>query len=319
MRLRIDEAGDFSYHDPALFRASVIAGVAIPDSQWPAIQRFVADRRQQWDMPELKAKEMDGAQLEDVADFIASKGLATVVVATDSTIFSLASQKEWRCKQVEIFRGAVERSQRIKTDPLVAGRVQRLMTRMHNSRHIKEPNYLQYAILAPWLLSRLMSASLLVNRNLDPDADDWLMDIVMDARDGADPGKAGNLLRDSVEAIYAGDDKTALRMPGEWSTEHPFKVKNTDPEVATISVRQVLAKGIRTDKSENDPGLQLADFVAHLALSVIRDSDDQNALTVWRKLLQVIVDTDEEWPLKVWAWPGPADAASEARYARLAR
>src|SRR5579875_1725917 len=216
MRIRIDEAGDFSYHDKTRLSISVVAGIVIPDQSWDAVEQFVRARQSAWDMTELKAGEMDDTQLMDVAEFVIAENLTVAASATDSHIFTADSQALWRERQLAVVTAAAARSRRAVEDTQVAERVARVQRRTRKERHIKQPNYLQYGILMPWLLSHLLSASLLVYRTLAPEDDSWLMDIIIDERPGADPGKAGDLLRDSVEAIFASDDRTALRMPGEW-------------------------------------------------------------------------------------------------------
>jgi len=320
MRIRIDEAGDFSYKDETRLWISIVAGVVIPDKRLSALEAFVTERKARWGMSELKAVDMDDSQLMEVAEFIIAEDLTVAAIATDSRIFSADSQEQWREKQVAVFRAAADRSRRAVEDKETAERVQRLRRRMHQERHIKQPNYLQYGILTPWLLSQLISASLLVYSGMAPEDDSWVMDIAMDARHGADPGKPGELLRDSIEAIFAGDDRTALRMPGGWPPDHPFRVKNTDPEVDVISGRQVLAQGINPRSSHNDPGLQLADFVAHLVLTLLRDPDDELALRAWTALVLAprVMPTEDGWPIKVWAWPADEVAEDDRRrYERL--
>jgi hypothetical protein len=320
MRIRVDEAGDFSYRDKTRLWISVIAGIVIPDERWAGVQTFVSDRKDRWDVSELKALDMDDSQLMEVAEFVITEDLTVAAIATDSRIFTTGSQGEWRKRQVADFRAAADRSRRAVEDKQTAERVERLRRRMHQERHIKQPNYLQYGILMPWLLSHLISASLLAYRAMPPGDDGWVMDIVLDARPGADPGKPGELLRDSIEAILAGDDRTALRIPGEWPPDHPFKVKNNDPEIDAISARQVLARGIKRGSSEDDSGLQLADFVAHLVLTLLRDPEDQGALQAWTALVRAprVMPTEDGWPIKVWAWPADEVAEEDRlRYERL--
>ena len=59
MRIRIDEAGDFNYVSDARLWISVVAGIVIPDKRWPAVERYVAERKAAWGVPELKAADMD--------------------------------------------------------------------------------------------------------------------------------------------------------------------------------------------------------------------------------------------------------------------
>jgi hypothetical protein len=121
----------------------------------------------------------------------------------------------------------------------------------------------------------------------------------------------------TIDAIYVGNDSTALFIPPEWPQGHPFLVRNADAEVGVVSPRQLLARGIRTPESHSDAGLQLADLAAHVIRSAVRGDDDE-ALGVWEKLRPRIVKTDEGLPLKVWGAPDePATAMAEERYTRL--
>lgn len=136
-------------------------------------------------------------------------------------------------EHLQVFTDAAERSTRAKQDAEIAERVSRLCRRMHQEHYIKLANYLQYGILMPWLVARLISSSLpslYAYRGLPLNDDSWLMDIMMDAKGGVDPGKPGDLLRDSIEHILVLDARTALYIPPEWPDDHPFKAKNTDWE-----------------------------------------------------------------------------------------
>lgn len=318
MKLRVDEAGDFNYESSARFWVGVVAGVVIPDQRWAAVEAFVAARTEAWCMPELKAAQMEDDQLMEIARFILAEGLTVAAIATDSRIFTADDQKRWRELQVELFRQAADRSERAQTDAAIAGRVERLHRRMHQVRHIRPANFLQYGILVPWLIAHLLSSALVAYRRLPPDEDSWIMDVVLDAKGGADPGKPGELLRDSIEHVLVGDERTALRMPAEWPADHPFKVRNTDWDKPVISARQVLVKGIHVLESHEDPGLQLADFVAHLVWTLIRHPENDGAVAAWRTLAPRISPTEDGHIIKVWAWPGDGlTEEDELRYARL--
>jgi hypothetical protein len=320
MRIRIDEAGDFKYGPDQLLRVSVVAGIVVPDGRWASVQEFVERYKRDYEVHELKAATMHKKQLEAVAEFIITEDLTIAAIATDSHIFPPEAQLEWRHRQVRIFRAAADRSRRALQDREVRERVERTRRRIHQTRHVSQPNFLQYAVLRPWLLAHLLSAGLLVYSRLSDSDEGWQMDIAMDAQPGADPGKAGDLLRDSLEAIFASDERTALRMPGDWPDDHPFKVKNNDPELGGVSVRQVLATGLKSCKSHEDPGLQLADFAAHLVLTSLREPVDAEALDIWRTLVLAsrIMPTEDGWPIKAWAWPADRVADEDLRrYERL--
>jgi hypothetical protein len=318
MRVRVDEAGSFDFRKHERFAVGAIAAVVIPDTRWSAVKTFVKEKQQLWDMPrELKACNMKELELGEMAEFFQTQGLPVVGVVTDSKIFSIDAQKRWRSLQVEKFKEAAARSTRAIDDPLVRDRVARLHTRLPSERHVKSPNFLQYFILMPWLLSRALSTGLLAYRDLPSDADSWIFDVAVDPRDGADPGKPGELLRDSLDAILASDDGTALLMPAEWPVDHPFKVRNADPEVGAVSSRQIFARGICTPDSHTDAGLQLADFVAHVIYSVVRDEDDE-AKVLWEKLQPQALPTNDGRPLMIWGAPDEgASAEDEGRYERL--
>ena len=271
-------------------------------------------------MPEeLKACEMNSSQLMEMVKFFEAQDLRVVGVVTDSRIFTIEAQRRWRALQVEKFEEAATRSRRAIEDSIVRDRVARLRTRLPSERHVKSSNFLQYFILMPWLLSRALSAGLLAYRQFLPDADSWVFDVAVDPRDGADPGKPGELLRDSLDAILASDDGTALLIPAEWPADHPFKVRNADPEVGAVSSRQIFAQGICTPDSHADDGLQLADFAAHVIYSAVRDGDSK-AMTIWRRLRSLAMPTNDRRPLMIWGAPDEeVSIEDEARYARLAQ
>lgn len=317
--IRIDESGDFSYRDDGLLRVSVIVGVVIPDRSWPAVDRFVDEHKRVWGMPdELKAGGMTDEQLLALAAFIVAENLTVSAIATDSEVFTVAAQKEWRRLLTENFRAAADRSARAIEDEQVAARVRRTSVRMHQQRHVSSAGFLQYQVLMPWLLNQLMSAALFRYRSLPADKDAWVFDIVTDAHEGADPGKSGDLLRDTIEATLAGHPSFSLFVPPEWPPTHPFIVRNTDPEENVISIRQTLAKGINSSHSHEDPGLQLADYVAHVLYTLLRVPAEPGASAAWSALYPAITPTPDGWPIKVWAWAeGKLDDVHVDRYASL--
>jgi len=317
--IRIDESGDFSYRDDGLLRVSVIAGIVIPDRNWSAVNHFVDEHKRAWDMPdELKAGSMTDEQLLELAEFILAENLTVSAIATDSEVFTAAAQQEWRRLLTENFRAAADRSVRATEDEQVSARVRRAGVRMHQPRHVSSADFLQYQVLMPWLLNQLMSAALSRYRSLPAEKDCWVFDIVMDAREGADPGKSGDLLRDTIEAILAGHSSFSLFVPPEWPSTHPFVVRNSDPQENVISVPQTLAKGITSSHSHEDPGLQLADYVAHVVYTLLREPGEVGASAAWSALYPAITPTPDGWPIKVWAWAeGELDDVDVSRYSRL--
>lgn len=316
--IRIDESGDFNFRDAQRFRVAVIACVIVPDKSWNAVEEFVDEKKREWGMEaELKAQVMSVDQQMSMLAFLERERLPLVAVVTDSEIFDIEAQRRWRKKQVDLFKEAARRSKRAVEDPLTRERVQRIRTRLPNERRIKPPNFLQYFVLMPWLLSRSFSAANFCFQDLDPEDDSWIFDIAVDPRDGADPGRPGELLRDSVDAIYAGNNGTALFIPPQWPIDHPFRVRNADPEVGAVSPRQLLVGGIQTPDSQADAGLQLADFAAHVIHSVVR-TQDEASIAIWQKLRLLMVPTDDGVPIKVWgASDKTTSPEAEERYRRL--
>ena len=259
MHIRIDEAGDFHYGEPDRLRISVIAGLAIPDRSWETVEDFVRQHVPSGEK-ELKAAGMELEAFTDTARFIVDTGLSVAAVACDSHIFTAESQQRWREGQLANLNAAADASWRVKSDPTLAARVERARRRMKSNRAVKQPNFLQYSILMPWLVSRLLSAALITNRALVPPDESWMFDVAIDPRQGADPGRPGKLMRDSLQPIYASADSTELIVPGEWPPTHPFYVQNNDPEAGRVSPRQLLARGINTPDSHSDAGIQLADL-----------------------------------------------------------
>ena len=308
MKIRVDESGDFAFSADGPTRYCVIAGLVIPDRSWAVVGRFVEDRKQAWGMDrELKGGDMNDEQLLQIAEFISGEGLATCMIAADSEMFPAAAQHEWRHRLTETFRAAADRSQRAAKEKTPADRVARTRTRIHRERHVSAAGFLQYQVLMPWLLNQLMSAANFRYSELPAARDSWVFDIILDAREGADPGKSGDLLRDTIEAILVGHDAFSLYVPSTWPPTHPFIVRNTDPEVGLISARQTLAAGINHGHSHEDPGLQLADVVAHLLHTLLREPSEPGATHAWSALYEAIIPTADGWPVKVWAWGDDVD------------
>ncbi|HKN45848.1 MAG TPA: DUF3800 domain-containing protein, partial [Propionibacteriaceae bacterium] len=269
MKIRIDECGDFDFSNGDRFWVAVVAGVVIPDDRWPAVEAWIATQNRTRGEREMKARSLGDSELVEAVEFLRAEELVAGAIVTDSRIFPHEQQVNWRRRQFEEFESSAARSHRAREDVEVAAKVERLRRRMNRARHVSQPDFLQYAVLMPWLLAHLMNAALLTYRDDAFLDDSWAFDIVLDMKSGADPGKAGELLRDSVEAIFASDTRTELRVPKEWSGDHPFLQRHIDPERGTITVPRILQGGIRTDDSHLDPGLQLADLVAHIVWSAV--------------------------------------------------
>jgi hypothetical protein len=283
VRVRIDETGDFDFR-PGWWRLGLVVAVILPDRAWPAVETFVAARAAEWDVEELKAKDMTTSQRLEVVDFIVSHELTVVAVGADSELFPMTDQRRWRTDQTAVFEAAVDRSTRAKSDPEVQARVARTRRFLSMDRLVSSPDYLQYAIIMPRLVADAASAALCAYRRMEPARDGWGIDILADAKKGADPGRAGRLLRDITEPILAGDKKLALGLPVEWPPDHPFILRNADPVTGTIPALKAIGGGVRSAGSETDPGLQLAGTAAHVILRALRDPGDGATQTAWRML-----------------------------------
>jgi len=318
MYLRFDESGDFDFRNSERFALAVVAGVAIPDRSWAEVEAFVAAKTAAWGMPrEIKGSALDQEQQAEVIEFLAAAGIAAVAVISDSRIFPAEEQSCWRQRQMKLFEAAVERSRRVHEDQAVRERVEDIARWLPNEQRLKQPNFLQYFILTPRLIALGVAAALRANRDLAWDQDRWTFEIAFDPREGADPGKAGKLLRASIEAIFVSDERTALMMPAEWPDDHPFKVRNADSETGCLSPRQVFIAGLETRDSHEDPGIQLADVVAHVIFSALRHGTEDD-LALWRRLRPLMYVTEEQLPF--YAWHAPRKLISdeeEARYRQL--
>jgi hypothetical protein len=180
MLIRVDESGDFDFRDCNRFWVGAIASVIIPDRRRSTVEIFVAERKLQWGMEaELKARGMEQGQLMEMAAFIEKENLPIVGVVTDSEIFDIAAQRRWRTEQFTLFEKDAARSRRVAEDPDTRVRVERIRRRLSNERLIKPPNFLQYFVLMPWLLSHSFSAANFRFRDLPPAEDSWTFDIAV--------------------------------------------------------------------------------------------------------------------------------------------
>lgn len=301
MKIRMDEAGQFSFRSTSPLSLCVIAAVVYPDSKVAVVEEFVAEKKREWEMPrELKAGEMDEEQLLEVAEFFVNADLRFVGIISDSEIFGPEAQDAHRAAQVAEFERATAASKTAAGDPRKAEAIERLRTRLHSPRHISAPDFFQYAVLMPWLLARALSAGTVGYQALLPPEEHWSFDIAVDPREGADPGKAGEALRDIVQPIFAADARTELVVPGKWPPDHPFYQQNGIGEEKRVATDRILASGLRTPDSHEDLGLQLADYVAHVLYSLAHRGE-KGALAAWRLLSPSAMRTEEGRPVKVRA------------------
>ncbi len=301
MKIRIDEAGQFSFKSASPLALCVVAAVVYPDSQVTAVEDFVAEKKREWEMPrELKASGMDDRQLLEMAEFFVAADLRIVGILSDSEIFGPEAQCAHRAAQVAEFERSAAASKTAADDPRKRAAIARLRTRFHNQRHISAPDFFQYAVLMPWLLARSLSTGAVGYRTLLPPAENWSFDIAVDPREGADPGKAGEALRDIVAPIFAADTRTELVVPGEWPADHLFYRRNGIGEEKRVAADRILAAGLRSPDSDQDAGLQIADYAAHVLYSAAHRGEE-GAVTAWRLLVPLAMRTEEGLPVKVRA------------------
>jgi hypothetical protein len=301
MFVRIDEAGQFIARAGPPRTLCVVAAVVFPDCKLPVVEAFVRERKIAWEMDrELKAAEMTDSQLLETAEFFAAADLRIAAILSDSEIFGADARRAHRVAQVEVFERATEVSITVAHDPIKQRAVARLDTRLHSPRHISEPDFFQYAVLMPWILARAFSVGVQGYPSLLPPDEDWIYDIAIDPRKGADPGKAGEALHDMITPILVSDPRTELVVPGLWPSDHPFYRHNGTGGKGRVSVDRLLAGGLRTPDSHEDAGLQLADYVAHVIFSVAQRGEE-GATAAWRLLAPLAMRTEDGLPLKVRA------------------
>jgi hypothetical protein len=266
---------------------------------------------------ELKAAAMIDSQLLETAEFFVAADLRLAAILSDSEIFGADARRAHRAAQVEVFERATDASITLAHDPAKQSAVARLDRRLHKARHISEPDFFQYAVLMPWILARAFSVGAMGYSSLLPPDEYWIYDIAIDPRKGADPGKAGEAMRDMITPILASDTRTELVLPGPWPSDHPFYRHNGTGGQKRVSVDRLLAGGIRTPDSHQDVGLQLADYVAHVIFSVAQRGEE-GATAAWRLLAPLAMRTEDGLPLKVRAIRDADQSPwQEERYQRL--
>lgn len=265
MRFYFDESGDFEF-GKAGFDCSSQAAIAVPDSVYPRLERFVDRKCKQWDVDELHAKDLNGPQIVTVCQAIAAEPLEIAAHVFDNLNNTPAEVAAWRHAQAD--RVALGRKRYVE-EGVGAAEIVAFMTKIE--RWVRGPKPRDSQFIQGWFWVSVIHEAL-AKCLVEFHAERWRPDFekLIFALDAKIPNKldAGEkLMRDSIGPILdSNPNHYRLAMLDTWAEEpvHPF-VRNFDSDTKDgTDVRKMFLDNLHFEDSRDHPGIQLADAVAYV-------------------------------------------------------
>jgi Protein of unknown function (DUF3800) len=290
MRFFFDESGDFAFPERDVHCYSQ-AAVVCPDSYLDELGRFVSHRMERWSLDELHAHSLTPGQRLRLCRFIAQSPLELIAQATDSALVTTPGIIQWRTAQAATLRRNLrwyrdQGGEAAEIEEWMTARAKRadLATRISNSEFVQATFLID-------LIHAALQRSLLVYHQ-----DAWAADFehFVFILDGKLPGKLGageKFLRSMVVPFLGSNPRFQLIVSERWKAAdppHPFiaryersggwsgaKRQHVDEDV--IDLTSIFERGLRFERSDGHPGLQIADLVAYVVRWAMREPEDWQA------------------------------------------
>lgn len=278
MRLGFDESGDFDFSQPGLSSAAV-AGVVCPDSLLRTVATQLGALRSTWGLAELHASELVPQRLVEVCALIGGSETTWAASYTDSRLFPVSQQLDWRDRQQAKAEAAIVRSETLPDDDERRQTVETMRGRLEHTTRLSTVEYLEFMVLFPTVVGTGIQAAISVYRDLvyAKDFSDFVLEF-----DSKLPGKRSSgekTMATALRYILVGDERFALEIPA-WPDDHPCFVNHPGGGPRSIAAREVLRDLRFPDSSESDL-VQLADVVAHVVRRAATNPADAIAQRCW--------------------------------------
>jgi hypothetical protein len=313
-----DESGDFSF-PPDRYDAYTQAVLICPDSKLADIDEWVNAKAAEWAVDELHATSLTDNQIFEICRFIRAQQLPLLVQATDTNGITRETIAAHRLDQAVRVHENAERWK-------AAGGSAESIERWYD-RHVSRIAYVGRVSDSEWVQADLLVNLIhhALNKTIAAFLDDKWRDDFRDFRFIVDAKLAGKLaagekyLRDVLlPALGSNPDRFSLIGVIEWresSPMHPYEEKYGTGD-GTVDLRVLFEHGLQYEPSENHPGLQLVDTVAHVARRRILDRENETIRLAF-KTIRPLLNTHDGGNLYIVRFAAGGDDADETRFINL--
>jgi hypothetical protein len=289
-----DESGDFAFARER-FDCYTQAAVSCPDSFLKDLADFVGDRKRRWKLDELHAVSLTPGQRLRLCRFVAQSPLRLAAQATDTALITPRAIEPWRRQQAKLLRGNLAwYRDRGGDDPETEGWMVANAKRSELATRISDSEFLQAMFLID-LIHAALQTSLLAFHD-----DHWAPDFhsFQFILDGKLPDKLGageKFLRSALLPMLGSNARFGLDVIDAWKAReppHPFieaferaggwsgaQQRRLDDDV--IDLTAIFEPGLRFERSDHHPGLQIADLLAYVVRWAMLQPDDWQAQTAY--------------------------------------
>jgi hypothetical protein len=276
MRFAFDESGTFVFPESG-FDSCSIGAVACPDSALAHLEYEFGRLRHENALDEIHAKELHADALREVCAIIGASDLLWAAVYTDSRIFPIDQQFDFRRRQVEKADEGIAASVTLADEPTLMSEAQRTRNRITHPTRVTPQEYLEFLALFPRALGDILSGSLRAFHDSRWEADFARIGFESDRKLTSKLSMGEKTLAAALPRFLANNDQFVLDVPAHWGPDHAFWQQHYDPVREAITVPRVLGDGINFVDSETSTPIQAADVIAHVIRRAASDPCDREA------------------------------------------
>jgi hypothetical protein len=283
MRFAFDESGTFQFPRSG-FDSCSIGAVACPDSSLDHIGRELRRLRRLSELDEIHAKELPGKILHEVCGILGASDILWAAVYTDSRVFPLAQQADFRRRQVEKADEGIAASVSLAGDPERTRIALQTRNRIFHDTRVTAQEYLEFLVLFPRALGDILVGALRAYRDLSWTTDFAHLHFESDRKLTSKLSMGEKTLTAALPVFLANNDQFTLPIPAEWPPDHAFLREHYDATRQSVTVPRVLGDGIDFVDSKTSTLVQVADVVAHVTRRAAGDPSDSRAQDAYRLL-----------------------------------
>jgi uncharacterized protein DUF3800 len=324
--LYFDESGGFAFPVDE-FDCYVQAALICPDSQLPAIERFVAERKEDWGVTELHASELTGDQLVQICRFIEQSDCQLLTSVTDTVLTAAAGIAEFRLGQAATVRKNLdwykERGGDVKE---IEDWMLRNIKRTGLASQMNHAEYVQAHFMVELIAEAFQKALIFFHE------DKWRDDFhefrfILDGKLPSKMAAGEKYMHDVIVPTLGSRPGKSITTISEWRDDppHPFHVKYSakggrvaGKEIEDgLDLKLIFEHGLQFEPSHDHAGLQLVDAVAYTIRRAVLDPENRAIQRAYDALRPKLRNDDGKSLRLVSLNVGEQDRSSLERYRPL--
>ncbi len=274
MYIFFDESGDYGFPVDR-FDCYVQAAVICPESALPDVTSFVEGRCNTWGLEELHAHQLSGAQLREVAQFLADSPIELCAQLTDTVLTTPEVIASCRLDQAAAYQRSIANYRRAGgRDPDVTANLDAQIKKAALASQIPDGEFVQATLLVDGTVQAIQRALYAYG------AKSWRgafreFRFILDAKLSGKRSAGEKYLSTMIVDLIAAPSRHRFDYNPAWRLEpsHPWVERFCVG--ATIQLEPLFEHGLQFAASHEESGLQLADAVAFIVRGAVMIASDE--------------------------------------------